>query len=152
MTGRIESQPTGRGSGLASGFPLEVPFVEHLGTRLLACADGEARTALDLAPHLRNSFGVAHGGVLMTLLDVTMAMAARSRAHHADDERMSVVTVEMKTSFMQPGHASLVTHARCVHRTRSMAFCEAETVDEAGRLVARASGTFKYVLERKIAP
>ena len=152
MSSRDDSRQARREQGLASGFPLEVPFVEHLGTRLVTCADGVAHTELDLAPHHCNSFGVAHGGVLMTLLDVTMEMAARSRTHHADGDQMSVVTVEMKTSFMQPGQASLVTHARCVHRTRSMAFCEAETVDGTGRLVARASGTFKYVRQRKIAP
>jgi acyl-coenzyme A thioesterase PaaI-like protein len=41
---------------------------------------------------------VTHGGALMTLLDVTMATAARSAACNPD---MGVVTIEMKTSFMR---------------------------------------------------
>ncbi|MBX3614876.1 MAG: PaaI family thioesterase [Burkholderiaceae bacterium] len=132
-----------------TGFPVVVPFVDHLGARLLSCADGSAHTQLDLAPHHCNSFGVAHGGVLMTLLDVTMAMAGRSRTHHAGDEQMGLVTIEMKTTFMQPAQgARIASQGRCVFRTRTMAFCEAEIVDEGGRTVARASGTFKYVRQR----
>lgn len=135
-----------------TGFPVVVPFVDHLGARLVARDDGSAHTELDLAPHHCNSFGAAHGGVLMTLLDVTMAMAARSRPHHAEDGRTGVVTVEMKTSFMQPGQGRLSGQGRCIHRTRTMAFCEAEVLDAAGRLVARASGTFKYLRERSTGP
>lgn len=137
---------------LAGGFPVEIPFAEHLGARLIARGEGMAHTELDLAPHHCNSFGAAHGGVLMTLLDVTMAMAARSRPHHPDDDRSGVVTIEMKTSFLQPGQGRLAGHGRCVHRTRTMAFCEADVVDAAGRLVARASGTFKYLRLRKAGP
>lgn len=129
----------------AGGLRFEVPFVDHLGARLLSCADGAAHVEMELAPQHLNTFGGAHGGVTMTLLDYTMAMAATARGHHADTERMSVVTIEMKTSFLQPAQGRrLVTHARCVHRTRSLAFCEAEVADDAGRVLARASGTFKY--------
>lgn len=138
-----------RETGSRGGFPVVVPFVDHLGARLLSCAEGASHVELDLAPHHCNSFGVAHGGVLMTLLDVTMAMAGRSRTYHADDEQMGLVTIEMKTTFMQPAQgARIASHGRCVYRTRTMAFCEADIVDEGGRTVARASGTFKYVRQR----
>jgi uncharacterized protein (TIGR00369 family) len=136
----------------AGGFRVEIPFAEHLGVRLVERGEGTARTELDLVPHQCNSFGAAHGGVLMALLDVTMAMAARSRPHHPDDDRGAVVTIEMKTSFLQPGQGRLAGHGRCVHRTRTMAFCEADVVDAAGRLVARASGTFKHLRLRKAGP
>lgn len=130
---------------------MEIPFLDYIGARLVACADGTAHTEVDLVHHHQNSFGVAHGGVLMALLDVTMAMAGRSHAHHADDEQAGLVTIEMKTSFLQPAQGRIAGHGRCVHRTRTMAFCEADIVDQSGRLVARASGTFKYVRQRKIA-
>jgi uncharacterized protein (TIGR00369 family) len=136
---------------LAGSFRVEIPFAQHLGVRLIERGEGTAHTELDLMPHQCNSFGAAHGGVLMALLDVTMAMAARSRPHHPDDDRSAVVTIEMKTSFLQPGQGRLDGHGRCVHRTRTMAFCEADVVDAAGRLVARASGTFKYLRLRKTA-
>ena len=125
-------------------FPRPIPFVEKLGFELVAWGDSAAEIAIDLQPDLCNSWSVAHGGVLMTLLDVVMAHAARadpavSQAH------TGVVTIEMKTSFMRPGTGRLVGKGRLLHRTASMAFCEATVVDGEGQLAAHATGTFKYL-------
>jgi uncharacterized protein (TIGR00369 family) len=88
-----------------------------------------------------NSWEMAHGGVTMTMLDVAMAMAGRS----ADVHGRGVVTIEMKTAFMQPGRGTLRASARCVHQSTTMAFCEGEVTDADGKRVARGSGTFKFV-------
>lgn len=37
---------------------------------------------------------------------------------------MQVVTIEMKTSFMQPAKGTLTAKGRLLHRTGSMAFTE----------------------------
>jgi uncharacterized protein (TIGR00369 family) len=87
-----------------------------------------------------NSFLVTHGGAIMTLLDVAMATAARSV-----DLEAGVVTIEMKTSFMQPCKGLLTARGRLMHRTKSMAFTEGTVFDAQGRACAHASGTFKYV-------
>ncbi len=97
----------------------------------------------------------------MTLLDVVMAHAARSPASRvgatpplepgdasvaADaDASPSVVTIEMKTTFMRPGVGRLIAIGRRVHRTTSLAFCEGQVFDADGKIVAQASGTFKYL-------
>jgi uncharacterized protein (TIGR00369 family) len=87
-----------------------------------------------------NSFNVTHGGALMTLLDVTMATAARSV-----DKTLGVVTIEMKTSFMQPARGQLIGKGKLLHRSKSMAFTEGTIFDSEGRICAHATGTFKYV-------
>ena len=76
----------------------------------------------------------------MTLLDVTMAIAARSVA-----PGMGAVTIEMKTSFLQPARGPLVARGRLLHRTRAMAFVEGSVFDAQGNLCCHASGTFKLV-------
>ena len=126
-------------------FLVRIPFVEHLGFELLRFEKGEAEIAVELREELTNSWGVAHGGVTMTLLDVVMAHAARSPDESGVAESSGVVTVEMKTSFMRPGLGRLVGCGRRLHRTASMAFCEASMHDAAGELVAHATGTFKYL-------
>ena len=78
-------------------FGVEIPFVSHLGFVLTQFADGQSEICFTARPEHLNSYNVTHGGVVMTLLDVTMAMAAR-----ASPGRTGVVTVEMKTSFMRP--------------------------------------------------
>ncbi len=121
-------------------FAVEIPFVQHLGFRLMRFEGGVARIDFDPRPEHLNSFGVTHGGAVMTLLDVTMAHAARS----AQDD-MGAVTIEMKTSFMQPAKGPLQATGRLIHRTATLAFTEATLVDAQGRACAHATGTFKYV-------
>jgi uncharacterized protein (TIGR00369 family) len=126
-------------------FLVQIPFVEMLGFELLRFERGEAEIAVQLREELTNSWGVAHGGVAMTLLDVVMAHAARSPGDDGIAETSGVVTVEMKTTFLRPGLGRLVGAGRRLHRTASLAFCESSLVDAGGELVAHATGTFKYL-------
>ena len=126
-------------------FKIRIPFVELLGCELVRFERGEAEIALALRDELTNSWSVAHGGVSMTLLDVVMAHAARAPGEDGVVEESGVVTVEMKTTFMRPGLGRLVATGRRMHRTASMAFCEASLVGGDGELVAHATGTFKYL-------
>jgi len=126
-------------------FLVHIPFVELLGFELVRFEHGEAEIAMELREELTNSWGVAHGGATMTLLDVVMAHAARSPGEDGVAESSGVVTVEMKTSFLRPGLGRLVGVGKRLHRTASMAFCEASLVDGGGELVAHATGTFKYL-------
>jgi acyl-CoA thioesterase len=123
-------------------FRLNIPFITELGIEFISAADGRATVALDLKPRHLNSWAVAHGGVLMTLLDVAMAVAGRS----LDPEAGGGVTVEMKTSFLQPGKAGarLTAIGNAFHRSTTMAFCDGEVRDAHDRLIAKAMGTFKY--------
>lgn len=124
-------------------YGVEIPFISLLGMELEKFEGGESRIVYEVQPQHMNSFAVAHGGVIMTLLDVTLATAARSI-----DKELGVVTIEMKTSFMRPGQGRLVATGRLMHRTRSMGFCEGTVVDAAGEICAHATGTFKYVQRR----
>jgi uncharacterized protein (TIGR00369 family) len=126
-------------------FGVEIPFVEHLGFELLKMEGGESILQFEPRHEHMNSFLVAHGGAIMTLLDVTMATAARSL-----DLETGVVTIEMKTIFMQPCQGLLTGKGRLMHRTKSMAFTEGTVYDAAGRACAHATGTFKYV--KRAAP
>ena len=124
-----------------NGFKLQIPFLADLGVRCNFMEGGRSEIELDLRERHQNSWDMAHGGVLMTLLDVAMAVAGRSM----DTDGRGVVTIEMKTSFMAPGRGKLRARGLAVHRTSTMVFCEGEIVDEAGAIVSKASGTFKYI-------
>ncbi len=123
------------------GFGAEIPFVHLLGFELTQFEAGQSTVLYTPKPEHANSFAVAHGGAVMTLLDVTMATAARSVSPET-----GVVTIEMKTTFMRPSPLALLTaKGKLIHRTATMAFTEASIYDEAGRVCASATGTFKYV-------
>jgi uncharacterized protein (TIGR00369 family) len=128
-------------------FGVEIPFVTHLGFALTLFEGGSSELLFEPRPEHLNSFGVTHGGALMTLLDVTMAVAARSV-----QPDMGALTIEMKTSFMQAACGKLTAKGRLMHRTATMAFTEATVFDEAGRACAHATGTFKYARRLPIGP
>jgi len=124
-------------------FPSEIPFLHDLGVEFLGMANGEAQVALNLESRHMNSWTVTHGGVTMTLLDVVMSLAGRS----LDPDGRGGVTVEMKTSFLQPGGrpgGRMIAKGKAFHRSTTMCFCEGE-VWNGERLVAKAMGTFKYL-------
>lgn len=119
--------------------PSFTPFVAHLGVELVSYEKGSAEIKLDLKPYQENGLEAAHGGVIMTLLDVVMALAAKSN----DPEGLGVVTIEMKTSFLRPARGELHAFGWCDHYSSTMAFCRGELRDVHNRLLAQSMGTFK---------
>ena len=90
-TASVTSQSDGPSSGdgniapaagpvVAQALPFEVhiPFIQGWGCTLVQYQPGLARIDVQVVEGLTNSFGVGHGGMLMTLLDVAMAHAARA--------------------------------------------------------------------------
>ncbi len=124
-------------------FALDIPFVEALGFQLWRFDSGIAEIGVEIQPTMLNSWKVAHGGVIMTLLDVAMAHAARSV--RADERDGGIATIEMKTSFLRPAEGRLVAIGTLLHGSARMAFCEGSVRDAGGTLCAHATGTFKYL-------
>jgi len=122
----------------------DIPFVQLLGFELLHASQGRSVLHFAAQPEHLNSHRVTHGGALMTLLDATMAAAARSV-----QPDMGVVTIEMKTSFMRAAtpssDAPLVARGELLHRSATLAFTQATVLDASGRACAHATATFKYV-------
>lgn len=105
--------------------------------------EGAATLSLELQAHHMNGGQVTHGGVSMTMLDVVMALAGRT----LNPQATGAVTVEMKTSFLQPGGqlgGHIIAKGKAFHRSATMCFCEAELWN-GDKLVAKSLGTFKYM-------
>lgn len=127
----------------------EPPFIDDLGIEVVRMEDGSSEIAMTLALRHTNSWHVMHGGITMTLLDVSMARAARS----LDPGSTGAATIEMKASFFQPGggvDARMIARGRVLHRTTTLYYCEGE-VWNGEKLVAKAMGTFKTLKRGDIA-
>jgi uncharacterized protein (TIGR00369 family) len=123
----------------ARDYHRRIPFIDLIGLETVALEPGVARLALELRPELLNSFGTAHGGVLMTLLDVAMCQAARTQ--HPDSQ--GVMTIDMSTSFMAAGQGRLLAEGRVLKPGRATIFAEGEIRNEDGALVAKSLGTVR---------
>ncbi len=126
---------------------VQIPFVEHLRLESPHSEGGSAHLAYQTQPEHLNSFGIVHGGAVMTLLDVVMASAARSL-----QPEMGMITIELKTSFMRPAQGALTARGLVLHRSRKLAFVDGRVEDAQGQLCAHATGTFKYAPRPAPAP
>ena len=126
-------------------FSIRIPFIEQIGCQLQRHDSGHAEISLTVDDAHTNSFGVAHGGLLMTMLDVAMAHAARSHRRNAQGEEPGLVTIEMSTHFMRPGLGHIRALGQVMHTTASMAFCEGRVLNDKGEVCAHATATFKYL-------
>ncbi len=118
-----------------------VPFMKLLGIRREFSNNGRARLVIDPAPETGNVIGAVHGGVVVTLLDVAMASAAVSQL----DFSRTAVTLNLDTSFLEPGRGRLTADGEVTTHDDSIAWCKATVHDAQGRLVAHALGSFRYL-------
>jgi len=120
----------------------QIPFLRLLGLQQLPAEAGRSRLLLpELKEAFCNRLAAAHGGVLMTLLDVAMARAATSLPEAPTG---TVVTVQMSSHFVKPGRGPLTAEGTVLNAGASLCTCEARVINADGALVASAMGTFKY--------
>jgi uncharacterized protein (TIGR00369 family) len=130
----------------AREYQKKIPFITHLKIQTDALGEGSARLSLPIEPHLTNSLGTAHGGVIMSLLDVSVCTAARTL--HPDS--IGVITIDLSASFIGGASgARLYAEARVLKDGRTMSFVEAEAKNEDGSLVAKAIATVRVKLKDK---
>jgi len=115
------------------------PFNQYLGIDVTRMAGGEAEAVVDLKPHHTNNRGVAHGGVVLSLLDSAMGAAVIS----AIPKEWWCATTGLSVQFLAgPREGKVVGVGRVLKRGRSVAFVHGEAHDASGRLVATAQGTW----------
>lgn len=119
------------------------PLLDLLGMRPEVLAPGRVRVLYDVGPdHLRTR-GIVHGGIIATLLDTALGVAASSVA--PDDQ--DVVTAQINVNFLRPARQNerLEASGEVVHAGRKTAVATGQVLAASGALVATASATFLFV-------
>ncbi|MEO6836635.1 MAG: PaaI family thioesterase [Candidatus Tumulicola sp.] len=114
----------------------ENPVGMHLRFDRAADDDG-VLAAVTLPPQYQGWRGVAHGGIVMALLDEAMAHAAGFAGHRG-------VTASVNVRFRKPVplEAPIEVRGRVAWQRRNVLGVEAEILDEAGRLLVQGRGSF----------
>jgi uncharacterized protein (TIGR00369 family) len=101
--------------------------------------DGEAgaRSEVTLPPRLQGYRGIAHGGIVMTLLDEGMAHACRFAG-----EKAVTAACEVRFRKAVPLGVRLQIRGRVKDRRRNVLFVEASVCFDDGTVLATADGTF----------
>lgn len=100
------------------------------------------RITLEARPDGRhlNPAGAVHGGFAATCLDGAAALALFSTLETSTAHS----TVDLNVKYVRPLSAGEIYRVEgwVVERTRSLAICDAQVVDAAGKLCAKATTTF----------
>jgi uncharacterized protein (TIGR00369 family) len=112
-------------------------FPGRLGIVNVGAEDGQARLELHAGDEHLNSAGTVHGGVLATLADAAMGVAARSALH--DD---TVTTSQLTIVYLRPGRpGQLVAAATIRKQGKHLLVCDVE-IEQEGETVVHGVATF----------
>ena len=111
-------------------------FIALIGARPPTAEDGEAHLEVEVDERHLNAAGAVHGGLLATLVDMTMGAAVRSAA----DE--SAATSQLSVTYLRPGAPGTLTVTATVRkRGESLTVCEADVAQD-GKSLVHALATF----------
>jgi uncharacterized protein (TIGR00369 family) len=130
----------------------KAPFMVDLGVEPVHVAAGQIHTLLQLAPRHLQHTGQVHAGVMVSMADHAMGIAAQTLAA----EGCMVITAELSTRLLRAaGGERLVCEARVVKPGRSISFTEADVYCESDGKprvhVARASATMALTRQPIVA-
>ena len=118
------------------------PLAEMLHITNEGASDGHARYRLDVAPELVNPHGVLHGGAVYVMVDYSMGGATMSVLPAGD----LCATIEIKISYLASVRGGTLTaDTKIIKQGRRVVFLESNVTDDAGKLVATASGSFAVI-------
>ncbi|PZW47108.1 uncharacterized protein (TIGR00369 family) [Humitalea rosea] len=123
--------------------PAHSPFHDLLGLTLVDWEQGFARMACEVGPQHFNRSGIAHGGLILSLIDQAAAFSGLHCTVPGNLRR--AVTVDLDCRFTGQITAGRVTaEGRIVTAGRSLFFCRTEVLDAAGKVVAFGASTHKW--------
>lgn len=125
-------------------FLRRIRFADHLGVKVDGLDKGLARLSLQIRPEFTTSWGTVHGGAVLSLLDITLSMSARTLY----DPPRSIMTIDLSTHFIGTATGALRAEGRVLRAGKTTIFCEGEARNETGDLVAKAVGTFRARLPK----
>lgn len=131
----------------------EGTYLDFLGFRVIEAQPGFVRMRMPLQKVHTNTLDMAHGGIIMSMLDIASAFST----HVGDSRKIVSLTMTQTTSFMRSVTGDvLIAEGRVVRKTGSTAFTQAVVLDPSlsderdGQVCATAQCTFK-LRERKRA-
>ena len=115
-----------------------MPFTAGLGVRLEAATAAEVTGTMAWRPELCTTFGVLHGGALISMADSLGAVCAFLNL----PEGATTSTIESKTNFfrgVRDGSVHATTHP--LHVGRTTIVVQTDLYDDAGKRVAQVTQT-----------
>ena len=124
------------------------PFQHFVGIEIIKLGDGKSVLQLELKDHHFNLYGIPHGGVHATLLDIAMGTAASFPDNSGRE--VDSVTLNLSVDYIAPPASKILfAKGKVTKKGKSIAYCTAEIFDDNQALIASGRSIFKlYDRER----
>ena len=109
-----------------------LPYFKFMNATVLDTDRGYAKVTLPVKPEYSNTYGISHGGIVTSLVDMTSGVALRTL-------KLRIVTIEVTTDYFKT--VSLADHltaeAKLLHEGNKILHADISVCNQDGVLVAR---------------
>ena len=109
-----------------------LPYFKFMHATVLETDRGYAKVTLPIKPEYSNTYGIAHGGIVTSLVDMVSGVALRTL-------KLRIVTIEVTTDYLKT--VSLTDHltaeARVIHEGNKLLHADISVYNQEEVLVAR---------------
>jgi len=124
------------------------PFQHFVGIEIIKLGKGKSILQLELKGHHLNLYGIPHGGVHATLLDITMGTAASFP--DSSEKEVDSVTLNLSIDYISPPKTKLlISKGEITKRGKSIVYCTGQIFDDKKNLVASGRSIFKLYDRKK---
>ena len=119
-------------------------FAGLLGLHMTHWAENEAHIEATLVPKLFNRHGMPHGGLHASMLDTAMGYAGCYTGQK--NKGQMCVTLSLTLNYVAATKGErLIAIGRRIGGGRTTFFADGQLTDDTGRLIATATGVFRYI-------
>jgi uncharacterized protein (TIGR00369 family) len=130
-------------------FAADFPFFNHMNFDVVDMEPGWARVTVTLSDALRNPNGHLHGGVVASLIDmsITQAMLMTDTYQKVRETRGMMTSVDLRVKYLRALSEGVATvESRIVHPGRRIVHAESVVTDADGKKIALGDSTVLIVL------
>ena len=114
-------------------------FIKDNKIKLEEVSINYAKISMEIETKHLNPSGIVHGGIIFSLADTVMGIAARTNM-------TNVVTVNAQIDFLRPGKTKKLTAtANNLRVGHSFAVYQAEITDDDNKLISTCTATFYFI-------
>lgn len=109
-----------------------LPYFKFMNATVLDTGRGYAKVTLPVKPEYSNTYGISHGGIVTSLVDMVSGVALRTL-------KLRIVTIEVTTDYFKTVSLDdrLTAEARVVHEGNKILHADIDVCNQDGVLVAR---------------
>jgi uncharacterized protein (TIGR00369 family) len=130
-------------------FAADFPFFNHMGFEVQSMRPGWAKVQVRVVDALRNPNGQIHGGVIASLIDmsITQAMLMTDTYQQVRETRGVMTTVDLRVKYLRALADGIATvESEIIHPGRRVVHATSVVTDQDGRKLALGDSTLMIVL------